>query len=230
MRLTKKTKLRIRLFLAVPILLLVTVLFQLFPSSSSDQPPLFHGQPPALKNFNNQLKGLSKTRIKIVKLVESQIGYRTNPVKSYCNKFSAYWFSGVSDCPNGELDEQWCADFAAWAWRLAGVSFTYQYINGDINSSSASFYEWGVRFRRWHAKGTGYKPLPGDVAVYGLDRATLIAAHVAVVIGTSGPKYAPAAVNGDADLKSFSDVEFVTHEIHPDAKYPGVALSGYVSP
>ncbi len=78
--------------------------------------------------------------------------------------------------------------------------------------------------------GSGYIPIPGDVAVYGLDVATLVASHVAVVIGSSGSNNAPAAVNGDANHKSFSDVEFVTNEIHPDAKTPDVTLSGYVSP
>lgn len=199
-------------------------------STPSGHPPLFHGQPSVLKKYNSQLSGLSSTRIKIVELAESQIGYRTNPVNSYCNKYSAYWYSGQSDCPNGELDEEWCADFVAWVWKSAGVTFTYQYQNGDINSSSASFYEWGKRFGRWHAAGSGYVPLPGDVAVYGLDRLTLVAAHVAVVIGTSGANNAPAAVNGDADHKSFSDVEFAANELHPDAKNPGVTLSGYVSP
>ena len=32
----------------------------------------------------------------------------------------------------------------------------YQFINGDLNSSSASFYEWGVRHHTWHPVGSGY--------------------------------------------------------------------------
>lgn len=201
-----------------------------FLSTPSDLPLLFHGQPSVLAKYNLQLLGLSSVRVKIVKLAESQIGYRTNPTSSYCNKYSAFWHSGQSDCPSGELDEEWCADFAAWAWRSAGISFTYRYQNGDINSSSASFYEWGKRFGKWHRRGSGYIPRPGDIAVYGLSSATLVAAHVAVVVGTTGANNAPAAVNGDADHKSFSDVEFVANELHPDAKNPGVTLSGYVSP
>ena len=49
------------------------------------------------------------------------MGYRTDPSDTYCNKFSAYWDAGVDDCGNGNLDEQWCADFAAWAWKQAGA-------------------------------------------------------------------------------------------------------------
>jgi len=219
-----------QLFSVALVILLVIVVIEISLSSPSETPPLYHGQPSVFAKYNPELSGLSSVRVKIVKLAESQIGYRTNPVNSYCNKYSAFWFSGQSDCPSGELNEEWCADFAAWVWKTAGVSFTYQYLNGDINSSSASFYEWGVRFGRWHATSSGYVPLPGDVAVYGLNSATLVAAHVAVVVGTSGPNNAPAGVNGDADRKSFSDVEFAANELHPDAKNPGVTLSGYVSP
>lgn len=183
-----------------------------------------------LSSLNAQLTGLPNYRVRIVKLVESQIGYKTSPLSSYCNKFSAYWVSGASDCGAGLLDEEWCADFAAWAWQLGGAQVTYQYINGDLNSSSASFYEWGVAHHTWHPVGSGYVPLPGDVAVYGLDPGALVAAHVAVVVGVSGPNHLPDAVNGDGDHLSFSDVEFVMNEVHPDVSRPSLTLSGYVSP
>lgn len=191
---------------------------------------LFRGQPRVFWALNSQLRGVSAVRVRIVKLAESQLGYRTNPRNSYCNKFSAFWYSGSSNCPAGELNEEWCADFAAWAWKKAGVPVVYQYINGDLNSSSASFYEWAVRTGTWHPVGSGYRPRPGDVAVYGLNTHALVAAHVAVVVATSGRHHAPDGVNGDADHRSFSDVELAMHEIHPDARRPGVTLSGYASP
>ena len=49
------------------------------------------------------------------------MGYRTDPSDTYCNKFSAYWNAGVDDCGNDNLDEEWCADFAAWVWKQAGA-------------------------------------------------------------------------------------------------------------
>ncbi|MCU1493870.1 MAG: hypothetical protein JWO62_1634 [Acidimicrobiaceae bacterium] len=116
---------------------------------------------------------LSPLRRRIVALAESQLGYRTNPANTYCNKYSEYFISGVADCGNANLDEEWCADFAAWVWKRAGARVVYQYINGDLNASSASFYEWGVRMHTWHPVGSGYQPVPGDVAVYGLDVSTL---------------------------------------------------------
>jgi len=89
---------------------------------------------------------------RIVAIAESQIGYSTEPSNTYCNKFSAYWNAGTADCPSGEMSEEWCADFAAWAWQKAGVQFTYGYGPGEINGGAVSFYEWGVANGEWHRR------------------------------------------------------------------------------
>jgi hypothetical protein len=115
---------------------------------------------------------LSPLRSRIVELAERELGYTTDPSTTYCNKFSAYWRAGTADCGNANLDEEWCADFAAWVWQQAGAPVTYQFVPGDLNSSSASFYEWGRDRGTWHPLGSGYIPQPGDVAVYGLDTAS----------------------------------------------------------
>ena len=112
---------------------------------------------------------LSPQRARIVALATGQLGYKTDPPDTYCNRFSAYWHAGATDCPNSERDEQWCADFAAWVWRQAGVRFVYGLGLDDLNASSASFYLWAVAHHTWHRVGSGYVPQPGDVAVYGLD-------------------------------------------------------------
>ena len=67
---------------------------------------------------------LSPLRARIVSIAESQIGYKTDPPGTYCNKYSAYWYSGSADCGNDNLDEEWCADFAAWVWKQAGARST----------------------------------------------------------------------------------------------------------
>jgi hypothetical protein len=187
-----------------------------------------------LSNVNASLSDATasaQTRASIVALAQGQVGYTTDPSGTYCNKFSAYWFAGSSDCGNSNRDEQWCADFAAWAWRLAGVPLVYEFINGDLNSSSASFYEWGVRHHTWHPVGSGYVPQPGDVAVYGLDVEGLVAQHVAVVVSYTPGARGPNAVNGDGDHGGFSRVEYQTNEYDADAAGTGLAvLAGYVSP
>jgi hypothetical protein len=172
---------------------------------------------------------LSPLRSRIVAIAEGQLGYQTDPPDSYCNKFSAYWQSGTA-CSNGLMSEEWCADFAAWAWQRAGAVVTYQYVSGDLNSSAASFYEWGVAHGTWHPVGSRYVPQPGDVAVYGLDTAILVAQHVAVVTSYASGASGPDVVNGDGNRTGFSVVETGTDQYRADIPGSAALLSGYVSP
>ncbi len=173
---------------------------------------------------------LSPQRARIVALVTSQLGYKTDPANTYCNRFSAYWVVGTADCPNSNRDEEWCADFAAWAWRKAGVQFVYGFGPDDINAASVSFYLWGFAHRTWHPIGSGYVPQPGDVAVYGLDLQTSAAQHVAVVVSYTPGSRGPNVVNGDGDHTGFSVVEPGTDQYKADLTGDGGQLAGYVSP
>ena len=174
--------------------------------------------------------GLSPLRARIVAVAEGQVGYTTDPASTYCNKFSAYWDAGADDCGNGNLGEEWCADFAAWAWKQAGAEVAYQLAPGYLNADSASFYVWGMDHGTWHPVGSGYTPQPGDVAVYGLDTGAVTAVHVAVVTGDTGNDAAPDVVNGDGDRTGYSVVEAGTNQAYADVKGKGAPLSGYVSP
>jgi hypothetical protein len=174
--------------------------------------------------------GLSPLRARIVAIAEGQVGYTTDPASTYCNKFSAYWDAGSDDCGNGNLDEEWCADFAAWVWRQAGAEIAYQLAPGYLNADSASFYVWGMDHGTWHPVGSHYTPQPGDVAVYGLNTGAVTAVHVAVVTGDTGHDAAPDVVNGDGDRTGYSVVEAGTQQAYADVKGNGAPLSGYVSP
>jgi hypothetical protein len=177
------------------------------------------------------LAGLS-VRARIVAIADSQLGYRTSPSHSYCNKFSAYWNAGTPDCPSGETSEEWCADFAAWAWRNAGIAVTYGYAPGELNGRAASFYAWGAATGRWHPVTSGYVARPGDVAVYGLSLGVdPTAAHVAIVTSDSRGQRGPDVVNGDGDRTGFSVVETGTDQLRADTGHgAGAVLAGYVSP
>jgi hypothetical protein len=176
------------------------------------------------------LTGLS-VRQRVVAVAKSQVGYTTDPANSYCNKFSAYWDAGTADCPNGETAEEWCADFAAWAWQQAGVQVTYGYSPGEINGAAVSFYEWGVANGKWHPAGSGYLAQPGDVAVYGLSLGpNPSAVHVAIVTGDRRGQRGPDVVNGDGDRTGFSVVETGTDQVYADAGHGDSTLAGYVSP
>lgn len=176
------------------------------------------------------LAGLSVPQ-RIVAIAESQVGYSTEPSSSYCNKYSAYWDAGTPDCPGGETAEEWCADFAAWAWQQAGVHFGYGYAPGQINGAAVSFYEWAVANGEWHPATSGFVPSPGDVAVYGLvPGPDPSAAHVAIVTGDRPGQRGPEVVNGDGDTAGFSVVEAGTDEVRAQAGHDDSVLAGYVSP
>ena len=162
------------------------------------------------------LAGLSVPQ-RVVALAQSQVGYSTQPSNSYCNKFSAYWDAGQS-CGSGLSSEEWCADFAAWAWREAGVQFTYGYAPGEINGGTISFYEWAVDNGLWHPAVSGYVASPGDVAVYGITLgATPSAAHVAIVVddpSRSGGPERRERRRGSDGLLGCRDGERPTHGAH----------------
>jgi hypothetical protein len=168
-------------------------------------------------------------RARLVEIAESQLGYRTDPPRSYCNKYSAYWGAGAA-CGHGLRAEEWCADFAAWVWRKGGVQFTYGYTSADINAAAGSFYLWALAHGTWHPVGSGYSPQPGDVAVYGLDPTTGTAAHVAIVTGYRAGARGPDVVNGDGDRTGFSVVEVGTDQYKADIPGLDAPVSGYASP
>jgi hypothetical protein len=173
---------------------------------------------------------VSPLRARIVAVAQSQLGYRTDPSNSYCNKYSAYWYAGTDDCGNGNRREEWCADFAAWVWQQAGALVDYRLAPGYLNGNSASFYVWGVDHGTWHPAGSGYVPQPGDLALYGLDATAVTAVHIAVVTSATGQADAPDVVNGDGDRTGFSVVEVGTNQSNADVKSNGAPLAGYVSP
>lgn len=177
------------------------------------------------------LAGLSVNQ-RVVAIARSQIGYRTDPTRSYCNKFSAYWHAGAQTCPSGEASEEWCADFAAWAWQRAGVPVSYGFAAGEVNAGAASFYAWGVNHGTWHSASSGYRAQPGDVAVYGLSLgSSASAAHVAIVTSDPAGQDGPDVINGDGDRTGFSVVETGTDQLRADAGHgQGAPLAGYVSP
>jgi CHAP domain len=173
---------------------------------------------------------LSPLRQRIVSIALSQVGYRTEPATTYCNRYSAYWGVGAEDCGNANRNEPWCADFAAWVWRAAGAQVDYGYARDDLNAASASFYAWGVAHGVWHPVGSGYEPQPGDVAVYGLEASGTAAQHVAVVTAVDPGHAGPDVVNGDGSRQGFSVVETGTDQVRADIHGDGGQLAGYVAP
>ena len=168
-----------------------------------------------------QVNSLGST---VASIAEGQEGVEDNPATTYCNKYSAHWGDGTK-CSNGTRAIEWCADFAAWTWQQAGVSFTYGSASSDINANASSFYHWAVAHGTWHAAGSGYTPQPGDVAVYGSSGAA--AAHVGVVVsnGSAGPN----VVNGDWEIKYLSQFPTAVYYKANENSEAGVPLAGYAA-
>jgi hypothetical protein len=220
----------LRTAIVIVFVVIVALALALVGGHSTKAPPR-HPAAKAVAVTEPDQASMSPLQARIVSIAQSQIGYSSDPSNTYCNKYSAYWVSGSDDCGNNNLDEEWCADFAAWVWQRAGAEVNYQYINGDLNSSAASFYEWGMQSGTWHPVGDGYTPEPGDVAVYGLDVGALVAQHVAVVTSFTPGDKGPNVVNGDGDHHGYSVVETGQDETKADiADSAGAPLSGYVSP
>lgn len=125
------------------------------------------------------------------------------------------------------MDEEWCADFAAWAWQMAGVQFIYGYGPEEINGGAVSFYEWGVAGDERHPATSGYVTAPGDVAVA---RRHPSAEHVAIVADDAPGQSGPNVVNGDGDRTGFSRVEIETDQLQVEVGQDEFMLAGYVSP
>lgn len=173
-----------------------------------------------------------RDRIGMVTNAASFENYAENPLGSNCNMFTAHWGSGVTTgCPAGLRSEQWCADFDAYAWQQGGQfsGFTYGFAqNWYINGGSISFYYYGQHFGTWHAASSGYKPKPGDVAVYGLNlnASPPSAEHAALVIGLDPGNSGPNVIDGN-----WSDhVFYETNQSVVPASPNNFPLNGYASP
>jgi hypothetical protein len=100
-------------------------------------------------------------RAAVVRTALGQVGTAEQPLGSNCTKYGP--------C------ESWCALFASWVWRKAGV---------NINTAfTGYFYDWGAH--RGTAHRTNHGMQPGDVVLYGTGpQNTSTSVHIGVVVKT----------------------------------------------
>src|ERR1700722_5184450 len=91
---------RLRLF--VICLAVGTAIYLLIPASGEQAESSSHAREVLREDITNAA-AISPLRGRIVAIAESQIGYVTDPRSTYCNKYSAYWYSGADDCGNTNL-------------------------------------------------------------------------------------------------------------------------------
>ena len=122
-------------------------------------------------------------RQRIVQLVEwmdqYQGVYRETPLDTNCNAFSYFWRRGsAAGCAPGSSSEEWCSDFAEWAWAIAGVN------TSGINGWSFSFVDWAKRIWGAWKPGPTNDPQPGDAVIWG-DLNSQYGQHVGIVVGSA---------------------------------------------
>ena len=174
----------------------------------------------------NAVATVADVRSSIVSVAKSQVGIAEKPAQSGCNPYTGFWGDGTGGCGAGLRKNAWCADFVAWVWRKAGVSFTYGFSGSDINAWSASFYFWGLATGNWHPLSSGYQPQPGDAVVYGNLTEATGPGHVGIYV--SGSASAPNTVDGNWSYPT-SNPQVYEQSKTPNTGVAGGVLQGYVS-
>lgn len=105
----------------------------------------------------------SALRTKIVKVAKSQLGTRADGRN--CVPGKPYSVCG-----------DWCAAFATWAWRDAGVNIPYM-------TYVPSVYDWAVNHHRWLGTSGLSSAAPGDLIIFGSAHNRY---HIGVVDHASG--------------------------------------------
>ena len=151
-----------------------------------------------------RLAGPSTTAGTIAQVAESQVGVGDTPVSrtfsgSDCNPYTALvrqrpGSAGCGVSPRFNVRDQsefWCADFAKWVWRRAGVKADL----GTLNPGAASFYTWALEQGQRPRFGSD-APAVGDAVVFYPPWASTAAGnwadHVGIVVAVNS--------NGTVDL------------------------------
>ena len=122
---------------------------------------------------------VSPLRSRIAAIALSQLGYRTDPPDTYCNRYSAYWYAGINDCGNANKDEEWCADFVSYVYKQAGYPFLYGERDGWDEYYAPNIQNQGFIYH----SAASYIPHAGDVAFFDYN-----GGHVEIVaVGGSKP-------------------------------------------
>jgi hypothetical protein len=107
---------------------------------------------------------------RVVAIAQSQVGQSEQPPGSNEGPAIAEYRSATAGAAPGE---PWCAYFASWAARQAGVPLG---ANGEGLGSVSQIWSWAQGSGRAIENGPGVTPQPGDLIVFGSE-------HVGIVKG-----------------------------------------------
>ncbi|MFB9908705.1 CHAP domain-containing protein [Allokutzneria oryzae] len=104
---------------------------------------------------------------KIVSIAEKEKGTGEKPNGSNCTKYSKQCVA-------------WCALFATWVWRKAGVGIPQYAFTGDV-------YKWGKKKGKSYGKANLKKATKGDVLLFGTGPSSpSTSTHIGIVKSVSG--------------------------------------------
>ena len=168
---------------------------------------------------------VERSRVVAVAQAEMADGDRNveRPAGSNCNYYTGVlrtWKSssgcGVADGVQFR-DSDWCADFAKYVWRAAGVPYAEvaETAGGVLTGWASSFRDYGTRHGTWHTRASGYTPQPGDAVVFDWDQSGDIdhvgivtsanASTVYTIEGNSGDRTkANSYTRGNVDIVGYS--------------------------
>ena len=119
-------------------------------------------------------------RIVTVSRAEAANGTRNRErTGTNCNYYTGQMSPGAAACTGGWRSQQWCADFANYVWKQAGVRTTG-------SAAAASFYKYGKDNRTWKGGAGTANAKVGDAVVFELNASGSFASHVGLVTAVNG--------------------------------------------
>lgn len=124
-------------------------------------------------------------RVDLVNIAKSQVGYQEG---GSSNQLSGEVYGGVNFTEYGRwygLQDMWCAMFASWCARTAGISSSVIPSHSFTPNGLQWFRDRGQAFSRAQVAAGEYTPQPGDLIYFKSPRNTNSTNHVGIVTGYS---------------------------------------------
>jgi hypothetical protein len=109
---------------------------------------------------NAPIAGASGSGARIVAAAAGEVGQAEQPPGSNDSPRIALYRSATAGSPG---PGPWCAYFASWACKQAGVPLMD---HGQGSGSVDAIYAWANQSGRGHSVSSGYVPKPGDLIVF----------------------------------------------------------------
>ena len=124
--------------------------------------------PLAASSLPGALGSATSPGARVAQIAESQVGQSEQPPGSNEGPAIAEYRTATAGAAPGE---PWCAYFASWAARQAGVPIGP---SGEGLGSVSEIWSWAQSTGRAIARGPGVTPEPGDLIVFGSEHVGIV--------------------------------------------------------